>query len=77
MAGSKEKRERIKWYAARNVFFARRFGEGLALAKTSEFDDARYLVCLSSPTTQSPRTWPLQFSSLETTTRDAFAGLQS
>ncbi len=49
MAGSEEKRERIKWYYARSVFFGDTtgaFAEGLELAKQCQHEDARYLVSL-------------------------------
>ncbi len=46
---TKEKRERVKWFHARQVFFdglASSFIDGLALARQSEHGDARFLVTL-------------------------------
>ncbi len=59
MVGTKEKRERIKWYHARRVFFdkgtsAGCFAQGLELAKESEHPGARFFVSLfrdGAPTT--------------------------
>ncbi len=51
MAKTREKRERIKWFAARSIFFAdvqttSSFAKGLELAKDCEHEDARFLVSL-------------------------------
>ncbi len=56
MAKTEEKRDRIKWYHARRIFFDRCcFAEGLELAKESNHPDARFLVSLfpdGGPTTE-------------------------
>ncbi len=47
MAKTQEKREAIKWFHARGVFFAEReLTNGLALARQSEHPDARFLASL-------------------------------
>ncbi len=48
MAKTEEKRERIKWFAARSAFFgAKDFAKGLAMAREcQQVDDARFLVSL-------------------------------
>ncbi len=50
MAKTKEKRERIKWFHARTVFFGEhgvgRADEGLALARECDHEDARFLLSL-------------------------------
>ncbi len=47
MAVTKEKRERIKWFHARDVFFGRAdLSVGLQLARECEHEDARFLVSL-------------------------------
>ncbi len=49
MAKTQEQRERIKWFHARSVFFsdvANAFADGLALARHSSHEDARFLVSL-------------------------------
>ncbi len=46
MARTEEKRERIKWFYARRVFFDRRPIEGLMLARESNHPDARFLLSL-------------------------------
>ncbi len=54
MAKTEEKRERIKWFYARRVFFDRRLAEGLMRARESNHPDARFLVSLfpaGAPTT--------------------------
>ncbi len=55
MAKTKEKREAIKWFHARHIFFSRHgdaLAHGLALARDSDHEDARFLVSLFS---MSPR----------------------
>ncbi len=47
MAKTREKRERIKWFHARQLFFARRtIALGLELARDCDHEDARFLVSL-------------------------------
>ncbi len=47
MAKTKEKREAIKWFHARRVFFrVENFHDGLELARQSDHPDARFLVSL-------------------------------
>ncbi len=46
MAKSKEKRDAIKWFHARRVFFSDDRGVGLELARESEHPDARYFASL-------------------------------
>ncbi len=46
LAQTKEKRERIKWFHARQTFFEEPFVQGFALARLCDHDDARYLVSL-------------------------------
>ncbi len=47
MAATEERRDLIKWYHARRVFFVDlRFREALALAEQSKHPDARFLVSL-------------------------------
>ncbi len=46
MAKTKEKRERIKWFHARHVFFNRSSAAGLHLARQCEHEDARFMVSL-------------------------------
>ncbi len=43
---TREKRELIKWFNARQIFFDSSFDDGLALARQSEHEDARFLVTL-------------------------------
>ncbi len=46
MAQTEEKKERIKWYHARRVFFDHDPSDGLALARQCKHEDARFLVSL-------------------------------
>ncbi len=57
MAKTEEKRELIKWYHARRVFFGPRkdFASGLALAGECTHEDARFLVSLFSGATAPKR----------------------
>ncbi len=47
MAKTEEKRDRIKWFEARRLFFGcGRFADGLQVARQSKHEDARLLVSL-------------------------------
>ncbi len=46
MTNSANQKELIKWYHARTLFFKKRFGEGLALARECKHPDARFLASL-------------------------------
>ncbi len=83
MAKSKEKREAIKWFNARRVFFKRDLradlelarGVGLELARESEHSDARYFASLSPAQRHKPKLTRTLFSWRKGTSRAPCAGL--
>ncbi len=79
MANTKEKRDAIKWFYARSVFFGafRSFADGLALARQSENADARFLVALFAGEAPCTSDEVLAVLGRKRASRDVFAGRQS